>query len=148
MHALILDLRPRPASPLSRFLQRITLLLIGTLNLFEAQYLHNAFRYVNLVAGIFVLAMAVLFRFVYKSRTLTFGDESIVGTLGDREEINLPWNELDRIELRQYTMHVITRGGQKTKVDLTNITLQQEQQVIPQVLIFAKSKGVKVNILW
>lgn len=147
MEALTLDLRPQPASPMSRLLQRIILLLIGVVNVIQGVSLHKHFRYVSLAAGIFVVGVALFYDRIYRSKILTFGADEISGALEDSEQSMLPWKNIRRMEFRPYTLTIVATDGQNRKIDLSNITMHQERETVPKVMLLARLKGVDVAVL-
>jgi hypothetical protein len=147
METSTLDLRPQPAAPTARFLQRITLALLGMVNILLAIATHNIFRYASLGAGVTVLVVAVLFRKIYKPRILTFNGERIFGSFGRDGEAVVAWKEIDRLELKGFVLSIVSRTGKRFLISMADITVQQEREIIPRLIMVAKSQGVKTEFV-
>lgn len=111
-----------------------------------ALWLRGGFGYVNLVAGVGIIILAVVYRKVYKARIIRIEQEQIAGPLTSSQDANIPWEDVERMEATKTSLIIHTKNGHRLLINLCNITVHQESEVLPKVITLATSKGVEVDV--
>jgi len=145
MKRITLDVQPEPANPRAQFTQRAIFAMIGVTNLVQALMKDNDFRYVNLIVGLGTVLFAIFYRRFNRPKVFTFDDDGIEGPLGARNPVKMKWNDIARIEGSVFRLTVLSKSGDRSDINLGNITYDQHKQIKPLILELAQSHGVEVR---
>jgi hypothetical protein len=126
-------------------MERIVLSLLGLVNLTQAFTLHAAFRYVNFTAGILLILLAIFYRRLYRSNRVSFDDNSIECNMGGPKFSRIPWENVSSIEPDMPFFRISTKDGDTISLDLSDITYRQHELLIPDIIAFARTKGITVK---
>ena len=140
-NAICLDLQPQPAIPTARFLQRLIFALLGCVNAIQVVISQSNFRYVSLLMASSLFTISIAYQWIYKTRILRI-QEDVVEIPGRRgKTLRWNWEDIKSITLKSYTLTIISKQGVIKKIDLGNITMQQEEETIPKITMMARRKG-------
>ncbi len=138
MASVLLDLEQSPAAPLGRG----WMMLMGVINLLQACFLQNFFRYFDLVFGFALVAGGFYYWKFYTPRCITFDEAGSRGKIGIRTHVRLLWDEISKVGSSLYSITIRTKSGETLSIDLSAITFQQHKEVKPRILELARSKGM------
>ena len=125
----------------------IIYVLLG-LNIFvQALVIDNAFRYPNLVLGLVILVVGLIYPRIVKPKVVTFDDSGITQSRTRHGNPTIAWNQIAYIEASTLNFRIYTKDSELFTIDLGNLTFEQHRTLKPKIIDFAHSKSVDVRIL-